>query len=352
MMILGLMILVHPQVAAEERGESAWVPVTVTKVTRQAVRVVEESIGWILSEQEPQVMAEGNGQVVRILVREGESVGAGQLLVELDATEQRLAVQAAQSDVARMEANTANQGRQVERSRILFQKKTLAEDKLDDAESRLVALQEELGAAKARLAEAQRRLTKTRLVAPMAGTVIARLVAEGDFVQPGKPLVQLTDPQKLQIRLPFPESAAVRLRIGQSVTLSPLALPGQAPITMAIDAIRPNVGSGSRSVDVFIHLTNPGNWRPGGGVRGEVMVAVRPNALTVPKIALILRPIGEVVYRLHDKQAMQVPVTTGIISASQVEILGGVEEGDVVIADGAGFLTDGTQVRIKGERQP
>jgi RND family efflux transporter MFP subunit len=117
-----------------------------------------------------------------------------------------------------------------------------------------------------------------------------------------------------------------------------------------VTEVRPSVNPANRSITVIVDFDNPGGWRPGASVRADVVLAVRQNAVTVPQVAIVRRPVGDVVYVINDGKAEERPVKRGLRSGKMVEVLEGLKAGEVVAVDGAGFLTQGGSVDVAGSR--
>jgi RND family efflux transporter MFP subunit len=122
--------------------------------------------------------------------------------------------------------------------------------------------------------------------------------------------------------------------------------PEQA-VSARIDSISPMVGGNSHAAEAIVHVANPGGWSEGASVTADVVLKERPDALMVPELSLVRRPAGEVVYVVNGNAAEQRVVTTGVRQAGLVEIISGLEGGDTVVVDGAGFLTDKAPVAVK-----
>ncbi len=319
------------------------VPVTATPVIRDTVVITEEAMGWIETKANPMVAAEVSGQIEKIFFDTGQVVKVGQTLLSIDKEQQQLEQKALQSEVARLDALIANQKRIVARYRKLLAKKSLSQERFDNAAVKLLTLKEQLAGANSRLADNQRRMAKTSVFAPVGGWVEKRFVSEGDFVKQGNPLFLMVTDQFLRIVLPFPENVAASLAIGQQVKLtSPLS--GDRVIEAVINQIRPAVNINSRAIEVIIYLDNPGVWRPGGTINGTVIIDRHENGMLVPARAIVRRPAGNVVYQIENNIARQRKVTTGQRQTGLVEITSGLTGNEKIIVDGAGFLTDGAAV--------
>ncbi|MEA3332236.1 MAG: efflux RND transporter periplasmic adaptor subunit [Pseudomonadota bacterium] len=318
-------------------------PVTATSVTRDTVIITEEAMGWIEAKINPTVAAEVSGRIQKVYVDTGQIVKAGDTLVTIDSEQQELEKAALQSDVDRLEALIVNQKRTLERYRNLLAKKSISQERFDNAEVKLITLKEQLAGAFSRLSDNRRRLAKTSVFAPVGGWVEKRFVSEGDFVRPGTPILQMVTDQFFRIVLPFPENVAAKLSPGLEVKLtSPLSQ--ERIINAEIDQIRPAVNIYSRALEVIIYLENPGAWRPGGTINGTVIIERRENGILVPAQAIVRRPAGEVVYQIENRIARQRQVITGQRQGDLVEIASGLNGDERIIVDGAGFLTDGAQV--------
>ena len=107
-----------------------------------------------------------------------------------------------------------------ERHRDLASKGFISASKLEEMEAQNVSTREQL-------TRAAKNLSRTRIVSPVDGRVDNRMVSVGDWIDLGKPVFQLSTSENLRIRLPFPETAASRIKLGQTVTLSTPTAPDQ-----------------------------------------------------------------------------------------------------------------------------
>lgn len=323
--------------------------ITTTQAQSRDVELVERSVGQVDTQTAPFVAAEIAGRIVRVAVDVGSRVTAGQVLAELDPQDQRIARQAADAEVKRVQAQMANQQRLVERYQKLVKENFVSATMLDNAESQLAVYREQVSGAQAQLETAERNLAKTRIVAPVSGRVEQRLLAVGDFVTVGKPLFQISTDRALRVHLPFPETLAPQLRRGLAVRLTTPTAPDKV-VTGRVSDIRPMVGTDNRALDVIVDVPNPGDWTPGASVEGAVVLGVHPKAVVVPEESLVLRPAGEVVYVVNNGKVQQHVVKTGLREGGVVEILSGVNAGETIALDGAAFLTDNAAVAAREKK--
>lgn len=343
MMVFGAFLTGCAEESAEESSERA-TPVTVATAERGPVQHVEIAVGRLQADSAPRVAAEISGRVTAIHADAGDAVAAGDPLAELDPEPWRLAVNSAAAEVTRLEAVLANQRVRTERLRNLAGRQSVSEQELEAAETEVQALQAQLEEARSRVEDARYNLERARIHSPVDGRIQQRMVSAGDYVSAGTPLFELVDSEHLRAVLPLPERLQERLREGLDVYLS-RAGPGEDEVRGRVSEIRPAVGGGSRAVDLIVELDNPGGWRPGGSVTGRVVLAER-EGVTVPLQAVIRRPGGRVVYRVDDGRAVEQIVETGVQTGERMEITAGLEGGDRVAVDGAGFLTDGARVQV------
>jgi RND family efflux transporter MFP subunit len=329
------------------------VAVTVAEARRQEVRVELYSVGRMVSRNNPKLAAEVDARVVEILADEGEPVAQGEVLVRLDTTALELSRQEAQAAIQQLNASIANEQRRVQRYRDLKTRDVMPQERLDDAEAQLAVYQASMAAAEARLEIVEDRLNKACLVSPVNGVVERRHISVGDFVKIGTPLLTVTDAQALRVELPFPETVAAQLHLGQTLYLESPVAPG-VKVEARVDQIRPQVGTMSRALVIIADVMNPGPWRPEATVEARAVVELRPDAVAVPLLSVVQRPAGNVVYLLQqdaDRQTVrQQLVEIGARQDGWIEIRSGIEPGTKLIAEGATYLSDGALVAVTEEQ--
>jgi len=338
---------------AEEKKPAGPPPtlITITQAKAGTMEVVEETLGTLEAVIDPKIGAEVAGKVVQVHANAGKAVRKGELLAVIDATDFALQNRADEAERKRTEALLAQQERVVERQQQLVQKGFISQNAADDARTQRDALREQLAAAGARGDLSRRSQGKARVVAPFDGVIETRHVSAGDYVKVGDPLFRLLSSRLLRAHLPFPESAAPRLKKGQESILTLPMLPG-TEVRAAVSDIRPGVSETGRALDVIVDIDNKAGFRPGGTVNAAVVIARREEAVLVPEQSVVLRPAGKVVYAIVEGKAQQRVVEVGARRAGMVEILKGLPVGTTVALDGAGFLTNNAAVAIKEPAKP
>lgn len=331
------------EVGGDSQSDARAVPVRLALAEQKEVIVELYSIGRLVSRNAPSLAAEIDARVIDVLVEEGEAVQQGQTLVLLDTTRTELARREAQAEIQRLKASIANENRRVERYRDLKTKDVMPQERLDDAEAQLAVYQASLLAAEVRLAIAEDRLAKARLLSPMDGVVETRHVSVGDFVKNGNHMITVTDTQSMRALLPFPETVGYQLKLGQALFLESPIDPGHV-VEASVNQIKPQVGLMNRSLMVIADLENPGKWRPEATVEASIVVERRPDSIVVPTRSVVSRPAGDVVYLLESGHARQQLVETGENGDGWIEIRTGLRAGAKVVSEGAYYLSDGVPV--------
>jgi len=313
-------------------GPAVAVEVAPVKVVRLQEDVA--AIGTLRSNEAMVVRPEISGRISEIDFVEGGKVEKGQLLVALDSSVYAAEVQQAKANLALAETNF-NRTTELERQKFV------------SANARDQALNS-LRVGQANLALAEARLAKTQIRAPFAGVIGIRQVSVGDYVKEGQDLVTLEDISSLKVDFRVPELLLADLKRGQAVEVGSDALPGRKHLA-TLDAIDPLVDQNGRAVILRARLKNTdGQLRPGMFVRTRLILAERPNALTVPEEALM--PVGadQYVYRVVDGKASRVRVKTGLRRDARVEITEGLQAGDLVVTAGQIKLREGAPVLMGG----
>ena len=314
--------------------------VTVTQVKNQAVETTETVIGSLEGLIDPTVASELAARVVNVHVNTGDTVKKGQLVATLDAADFGMQRNEQQAEVARIQALIDNQAKIVARNQALVDKKFISQNVVDNDVAQQNVLKQQLAAAKARVGSINHSSNKSKILAPVSGIVEKRLVGAGDFVRVGDPILQIVSKQILRAHLPFPEHIAAKLKPGLKVRLSTPT--SERLVESVIRELKPMITEGSRTVDIIADVIDSPDWQPGASVTGE-----QDAAMMIPEQSLVLRPAGEVAYVVRNNVAHQAIVKTGLRQNGFIEILEGLQAGDMIVVDGAGFLTDKADVSVQ-----
>ena len=330
--------------AASNNGRPA-IAVTWIAASAQEIREVRNAVGSVEALGSPTIAAEVSGTIEAINVAEGEQAEADAPLAKIDAADYRDKRASAAAEVSRLTAQVEVQQRNLRRTRELSADEHVSEDEVDNAEAELDSRKQQLAAARANLRQAERNLGRTQIRAPTAGVISERLISVGDYVTAGEPLFNLVNRQRLRIRIPVSERLVERIDATTTLKLSNQSA-SQPPVTTTVTATKPVISPRTRSMHLLAFIDNPGNWQPGASVDAQVVLDTRED-IVLPTQSVVRRPAGNVVYILTaDGQGVtQRQVETGTRMGDEIEITSGIELGDKVIVDGAGFLSDSAKVR-------
>lgn len=269
-------------------------------------------------------------RVERIPVIAGQSVHAGDLLVELDQTDLAARVKQAQANLDAAHSQLQQARSDLAKLTELRQQGAATERELQDAQRRADVAASGVQAAEQALADAQSQLQYTRLTAPMDAIVVDKRVNDGDLASPGQELIRLYDPHRLQLVAAVPESLATNLKPGDEVGVEIDAL--SLRCTANISEIVPQSAPGSRSM--LVKVTGP--CPPGAttGMFGRMILPLgQEQVLLVPRSAV--ERVGQLAY-LHvlsgDPPAPQRRlVRLGRTHDDQFEILAGLSLGETIL---------------------
>ena len=314
-------------------GGLAMPPTPVETVAAQTRAVADQfaAIGTLEAGEHVTVVSQIDGTVTSLPFREGDPIGAGDVIARLDATQTA-------AEVRRAEAVLAQRRAHHDRVRAIVEKGAGAPQDLDDAAAALQV-------AEADLALQRARLDKTVVTAPFAGLVGTRRISAGAFVRAGEPLTDLARVRDLRLFFAVPERYLGKLRRGLLVTVTTTAFPGYE-LTGRIDAVEPVVDPGTRSARVMARLDNPERLlRPGMSADVTAILGQRASAVTVPSEAVFASGADHFAYVVgEDNTAMRRPLQLGTRTAEYVEVTGGIAAGELVVRAGHQKLYEGAAV--------
>lgn len=365
-------------------------PVAVV-VQRDFVQTVVAS-GHIESPHRVDLGVQITGTVKAVPVNEGQTVTAAQPLIQLEDAELLANARQAESAVAQAQAklrqlrevqaplaeqtmrqaqvNQDTAARALQRTQELFSKGFIGQAALDEAtraeqvmRSQLKITQQQLSSTRAggsdmavaetALSQAQAgaelaraRLRYSQVLAPAAGTLIARNVEPGDAVQAGKVLMVLSPEGETQVVVQIDEKHLNLLKVGQTASVSSDAYPDQR-FTAELMYINPGVDAQRGSVEVKLRVSQPPAYvRQDMTVSVDIEVAKRSQAVLVPTEAVHNLDSPEPwVMKVVSGKAIRTPIRLGLRSQGMCEVLEGLAANDQVLATAALPVNDKARVR-------
>jgi membrane fusion protein (multidrug efflux system) len=336
-------------VVAAAPAELEFLPTDVTEVKPRDLRQTLRSSGSLRAVNQAAVKARISGEVREVLVREGEAVKAGQVLVKMDTSEYQARVGHAKGALlaARGQLDIATKTR--DNNRALLAKGFISKTAFDNAESQYDIAQANVDSAKSMLDVAQKSLNDTVIRAPISGLVSSRTVQPGEKVSPDNRLLDVVDLRKMEMEAAVPTSDIMAIALDQEVQVTveglPSALPGK------VTRINPSTQTGSRSIPVYIQIDNAqGALRVGMFGEAQLTLAKKTGVLTVPQSAVQSEAANPYVYAIENGQLIQKPVMLGIKSdggeGGAIEIVQGLNSGAQIVKSNLGNLRTGTVVKF------
>jgi RND family efflux transporter MFP subunit len=306
------------------------VAVAVGIARRGEIKPQLRATGRLSALREATVRAESAGDVIEILVEEGDRVAAGEVLARLDRDRAAIVHRERSALAERSDARAA-------RASVLAARGLTSADALEADTTLADDARLGVGLAAADLADRDLR-------APFAGVVARRHIKTGARMTNGDAAFTIVDPTALRADIDVPERDLALLAIGQPVRIVAPATPtctALATLAAISPAIDRRTGTGSAQVDLVDH---DGRCRPGLHVLLEVEYAAVADAVLVPRSALVDGADGPAVFVVENDAAVRRPVTVGISSGAEVEITQGLDGGERVITLGQRSLLSGDPV--------
>jgi RND family efflux transporter MFP subunit len=219
----------------------------------------------------------------------------------------------------------------------------VAESKYQDAIEEIRNRQALLAQRRTEQALARQALADTVIVAPFDGLVQEKRASVGEYLNSGAPVVTVVRVNPLRFRGEVPERDAASVRAGQPVRLT---VEGDRRLYAGrIVRLSPTINQQNRVLVVEAEIANPGNLRPGGFARAEIVTEGGQMAVTVPTSAVVTFAGIEKVITVDGGKAKERPITTGRRADAWTEVLSGVGVGEPVILD-PGNLQSGQPVNV------
>jgi len=301
--------------------------------------------GTVMAEHQALISAEVAGRVIELPVDLGSQVERGTILARLDPTVARAQHQQAAASLAQAQAGLSLAEDHLERIQSLHSQAAASKQALDqariDMDSRTAGVQ----AAEAGLNLSSKALADCSIRAPFAGTVAEVQLELGTLVAPGTPAFRLVSMDRLFVLSSV--SSAVIGSVAEDMPVRLLAPSLQkANFSGHVARLGPAADVRTRTYPVEIRV-NDGNGvlRPGMMTRVEIVLEQRENAILVPR-ASVLGERQRHVFVVRDGLAYKRPVETGLSVGDQVEVLAGLEPGELVVSLGQQKLNDPTRVRV------
>jgi HlyD family secretion protein len=347
------------------------VSVKVDSVRRGEVKSVVSAPGRISPENEVNISSDIMGKLVKLNIEDGDRVKKGQIVAELDRTREEAAVEIARSSLRSAEASFEMKSSSFERRQKLYEKQLISKEEFEAGNTEYKMAKLAVDERRASLKNALDNLEKTIIRSPLDGVVTRLNVEEGEIVvtgtmnNPGTVLMVLSDLAHMEVECDVDESDIVELELNQVAEIEVDAF-GDTIFNGHVVEIS-NAGktlySGSQEevtnflVKVAFDSTDS-RLRPGMSSSVDIVTALEESTLMVPIQCVVERGEDEDedeqketgVFVVEKEKAVFKNVETGVSSETDIEIIEGVEEGEMVISGPYSILSklnDGDNVKVK-----
>jgi multidrug efflux pump subunit AcrA (membrane-fusion protein) len=359
--------------AMESRPEKAEVVqgLNVQKMQKQNVADELEAPGSVIAQSTAQVAARAMGTVLRVAVREGDNVKRGQVLAELDERElsaHRSAAQAASraasagvlqatKAVAAAQAQADVMKKTYERYNYLREQKSVSPQEFDEVAAKQEAAQANLEQAKAALSQSEAGVAQAeseahaaesvanyaRIAAPFDGRVVRRSIEPGSLVSPGMPLFVVEDTSRYQLEATLPAEALAGVKRNTLARVQLDALPAHS-LAGKVAEIEAGADPTSHTFKVRVDLPREAGIQSGMFGRAYFTQGEK-QAIVLPAEAVVSRGQLRGIYVVDGTGLIRWRVVTlGKNAGNQVEVLSGINEGEVVVLNPGSQELDGKKI--------
>ena len=347
-----------------------------------------EAVGTVRAKNSSVVAAKVMGNIVALRVREGDTVRAGQTLIEIDnrdagiqlqktqagmreaqdsLEEGERSIRAAESARAAAQANETLAKTTFKRYEMLFERRSVSPQEFDEVRTRYevakaeneraerllqvsISRQKQMRAridqAKADVANARVYVGYSRIVSPIDGVVVSKQADVGYMAMPGMPLLTIENSSRYQLQASVEESQLGKIRLNDQTRVTLEALDNK-DLWGTVEEIAPAADPATRSYTVKIGLLNVDGTQLRSGLYGKARFIIgQRNVLAIPRTAITQQGqlVGVFVVDQSGVARLRL-VKTGRVVGDRVEVLSGLNEGEEIIGEGVTPLREGIRVR-------
>ena len=316
--------------SAEDQANVTPLPVEVTSPTKADIFATYHTTTTITADAEAAVLARVGGELVEILVEEGDRVSQGQILARLDGDRLRL-------QMLQAKANLEKVSKEYERFVRLHEKGLVSASAYEGLKFDMNALE-----AAYELQRLDYEYTKIR--APISGVVSARDVKIGQNVGVNETTFRITDTSNLVAYLRISQTELEKFSVGHRGHVRVDAMP-ELSFGAQLIRISPTIDIRNGTFRATARINNEdGLLAPGMFGRFDIAYEQHVDALIIPAAAVVKEDNQTVVYVVEDGAAVRRIIETGIQSGDNIEILNGLDEDEQIVVTGQGSLRDGSRV--------
>ena len=316
--------------SSEEIRAATPVPVEVANPVRADIYATYEATTTIASDADAPVRARVSGEVVELLVEEGDRVRQGEVLARLDGERLRLEMLAAKANL--------------EQARKEFARYSDLADRGLVSESMFDGLKYDVDALQATYALAKLNFDYSSIVAPISGVVSSRDIKLGQNVDANSVAFRITDTSELVAYMQIPQAELAKFSAGHRASLQVDSMPNVS-FDATIARISPTIDTRNGTFRATAVMQNDdGSLVPGMFARFTIAYEKHEDALVIPADAVVEEDDEMTVYVVADGQVARRVIQTGIANDNRVEVLGGLAENEEIVVIGHAGLRDGSRV--------
>jgi multidrug efflux system membrane fusion protein len=337
-------------------GALGQIPVVVANAARSSIPVYLNGLGNVSAFYTVTVKSRVDGQLMKIDFNEGDTVTAGQIIIEIDPRPFQVQLELAQATLAHDQAVLNNAKVDLERYKMLRTTEAIPQQQLDTQAALVAQYEATIQQDAANIDNARLQLTYAKVAAPITGVAGLRLIDPGNIVHASDAagMVVITQLQPISVLFTIPEDSLPQvmqqLRSGAHLTVEAYNRDNSRKLAsgrlVTIDNQIDNTTGTSKLKAVFDNADRA--LFPQQFVNIRLLVDTLSEQLVVPNVAIQNGQQGTFVYVVDDQSKVHLkPVQVGIAAGSSAQILGGISEGERVIVDGTDRLVEGAQVRVR-----
>lgn len=287
------------------------------------------------------------GRVTSVGMHPGDRFVAGQVLATLDPVPARLRLAQARSEALAAHGESLERAEQLRQQTALFDDGAASQTSLTQARAADQVARGKAATADAAVELAQRDLERSRILAPFAGTVVARMAEPGSDLPAGQAVLAVEGENELEVVASLPAALASVLSIGDTAQF---VGPDATAVPARLSHLSAHLERGATTEGIFRIVTAPGRLLPGQWVQLSLAgKSASASSVAIPLTAVVPgAPAGNATVFVFDAthgQVMRRPVTVAATNGDRALISAGLSTGERVVTAGTAFLTDGQAVR-------
>lgn len=380
----------------EEVKEESYVPVEVSEVEYKSLANITTMSGKVSADKDVMILPTMPGKVESLKVKDGDLVNKGDILFTLDKKDIQKQIDQAKAayDMAKINYDISldqadmtkdafertksltetvlnNARENLEKTEKLYQAGAIPESQLEQAQINLEQQetqmkaqldQAEMGAShkvtdlaaaqlkQAELAynQAQDALDNAIITSPISGVVTGVSIEVGGMASNAQPSMNVVDMARVYVSIEVVEGLINKLTKGQEVDLTISAISPEA-FNAVIDSINPIPDPRTQLYGVRVYMENKdGMIKPGMFANVDIPLEVKEDVLSIPSESVIIRDEKNFVYIVRDNKAIEKEIEIGLDTGTEVEVISGLEDKDMVIIKGFDYVEDGEVVKVVG----